>query len=174
MSTFFWLYVHLLEYMSTLWKKNVQKLEYLSIFWNICPHFEKKCLTIGAYVHILGTWIPGIIYVWNVVGIWHEGGYIQKNLCHNAISYSRFGQTKCIIFQYSVHVSWFCPLFWHCVDIFRFMSTFSNICPNFRIYVHIPEYISTFSSTCPHLWKYVYFMKYMLFFHYYPMFMFWY
>jgi len=59
---------------------------------------------------------------------------------------------------------WFCPLFWHCVHIFRYMSTFWNIYPPLGIYVHISEYMSTFPCKCPHFRKYVQLMKYMPFF----------
>ena len=48
----------------------------------------------------------------------------------NVISYSRFGEAKGMILQYSVHLSMILFTFWHCVHIF-------GICPNFEIFVYI-------------------------------------
>jgi len=59
---------------------------------------------------------------------------------------------------------WFCPLFWHCDHILKYLSTFKNVCPNFGIYVYILECMSTFASKCPHFRKYVHLLKYMTFF----------
>ena len=76
----------------------------------------------------------------------------NRRIC-NTISYSRFGQVKDIILEYSVHLSMIlstfltlCPYFRVYVHILEYLSTFRNICPNFRIYVHNSEYMSTFPS----------------------------
>ena len=90
----------------------------------------------------------------------------SSELMPNAISYSRFGQAKCIILQYSIHLVWFCPLFF---------NTFPSICPHFGIYVQILKYMSTFPSICRRFQVNVHIFEDMSFFsHYYPMFVLWY